>query len=172
MENDDAKVRLEKLERRLDELEDVQAIHRMVVGYSFALDSGDGDAVRCAWDESGIFDRGGGITFEGAETLARQVETAEHARLLEGGLAHFVSAPSIVLDGNSARATCCNLLIERDGEGFRLKRFTINRWDLRKDAGRWIFVRRVNRLIDGAADARMLMRGASEHVPVSVAKVD
>jgi hypothetical protein len=153
---------LASLEARVQILEDTLAIHRMIVGYPAALDSGTGEAVISAWSADGVFDRGGGVEFKGAQVLAAQVETPEHHALLDAGFGHMVGPPTIAIDGNHATATCYMQMLKKDGDVFRVQRFTVNRWELEKSDGRWKFIRRTNRLLDGSIAARDLLRDAAK----------
>ena len=61
------------------------------------------------------------------------------------------------LQGDEAAATGYTMLIARDGNDFRVRRPTANRWDLIRTADGWKIKRRTLRLLDGSPDARALL---------------
>ena len=154
------------LEERIQALEDKHAIHQLIMSYPLAVDSRSMDFVETAWTEDGVFDRGAldpkqhSGAFEGAyglEAILKEVASPQLQAGREGGLCHIMTAPQIEIRGDEAAATGYTLMVVRDGDDFRLRRPTANRWDLVRSGDGWKIKRRTLRLLDGAADARELL---------------
>lgn len=154
------------LEERIQALEDKQAIHQLIMSYPLAVDSRSLDFVKAVWSEDGTFDRGAADpkqhsgSFEGVygvEAILKEVSSPQLQAGREGGLCHVMTAPQIELRGDEAAATGYTMMVVRDGDDFRLRRPTANRWDLVRAGTGWKIMRRTLRLLDGSADARALL---------------
>ncbi|MGD9797969.1 MAG: nuclear transport factor 2 family protein [Acidimicrobiia bacterium] len=149
--------RVERLESRLRAVEDVAEINRLVASYGPAADSCDGEAVRALWAEGGTYELQG--WFYTSDTMAETVTSDLHHRYVAAGSAHVMSAPVITLDGDRAVAVNYSRVFVHEGDRWIVDRAAANRWDLeRTDAG-WRVRRRVNRLLDGSAEARAILAG-------------
>lgn len=154
------------LEERIQALEDKHAIHQLIMSYPLAIDSRSLDFVEAVWSEDGVFDRGAvdpkqhSGSFEGAygvEAILKEVGSPQLQAGREGGLCHIMTAPQIEIRGDEAAATGYTMMVVRDGDEFRVRRPTANRWDLVRACGGWKIKRRTLRLLDGSADARELL---------------
>ena len=159
---------LETLRRTVDELagrlravEDVLAIQQTIARYGPAVDAGDDVEVAALWAEDGRYDAGVG-SWTGRDAIAGMVRGPQHQGFITGGAGHVVSAPHIVVDGDRAVALCHAQLLLRDepADGFRVWRLTANRWELVRTEEGWRVADRVNRQLDGDAEARRLFGDA------------
>jgi len=156
---DDAKLatRLDALERRVAGLEDELAIHRLIVGYGFAVDSGDADATAALFTEDGVYDVDTTLVMEGRAGVAGMVRGERHQALLPN-CAHTIGPAVVALDGDRAVATAYSRIYLRQGEGFALLRVSFNRFELERRDGGWQIVRRTTRLLGHDEAQRILMR--------------
>jgi len=154
------------LEERVQALEDKLAIYQLIMSYPLAVDSRSVDFAASVWTEDGTFDRGAADPkqhsghFEGAygiEAILKEVGGPALQAAREAGLCHIMTAPQIEIRGDEAAATGYTLMVARDGDEFRVRRPTANRWDLVRDGDRWKIKRRTLRLLDGSPQARELL---------------
>lgn len=159
--------RLERLERRVRELEDRLALYQLIATYGPAVDSGTSEVVGSLWTEAGFYDTFP-VVLEGRDEIAAMVLGDRHQSYMANGCAHVQGMPHIAIHGDTAVATLYSQLFLRDDEndGFRLWRVAANRWELVREAGGWRVVGRVNKLLDGSPDGRELLRRGIEDEPV------
>jgi hypothetical protein len=157
------------LEERVQRLEDQLSIYQLIVSYPLAVDSASVDFAASVWLENGVFDRGAADPekhsgeFEGAyglDAILQEVGGAALQTAREAGLAHIMTTPHIEIKGDEAVATGYTLMVARDGEEFRIRRPTANRWDLVRHGHTWKIKRRTLRLMDGSPEGRELLRAA------------
>jgi hypothetical protein len=146
------------LEVRLRALEDREAIRDLIASYGPAVDSGDSDGAAALWHEDGRYDVGGFGVSTGRGAIAALMEGETHQSLIAGGAAHVLSPLRIVLDGGRAIATGYSCVFRWTGHAFEAHRIAANRWALSRGADGWRVDERVNRLLDGHAAARALLR--------------
>lgn len=169
----DTEARLARLERRLRELEDRQAIYQLLSAYGPLVDSGDADATSELWVTDGVYDWGGGpkpadgalVAKEGwagaaysRAEIAEMVRGPGHRSIIDGGAGHVIGLPHVLLSGDTAVATGYARLYRWDGAQFAVARVSANRWELARTAEGWRVVVRTNRVLDGGAEARALLR--------------
>jgi hypothetical protein len=154
--------RLERLERRVAELEDRLAIMQLLAGYGPAVDSGAADAAAAMWTSDGSYDTYPHV-LEGAAAIAGMVVGDLHATLVRRGCAHVTTTPHVALDGDHAVATFYSLLLlhEPQAEGFRVWRASANRCELVREPAGWRITHRANRVLDGGPAGRELLRPAA-----------
>jgi SnoaL-like domain len=150
--------RLDRLERRVGELEDEAAIARLIAGYGPLADSSQGDAVRDMWVEEGGTYELQGYHFTSAE-MAGTVTTDLHRRFVSTGSAHTLGPARIWLDGDAAVAINYSVVFIHDHGRWVAERVAANRWDLTRTAAGWRVRRRVNRLLDGGPEAVAVLAG-------------
>jgi hypothetical protein len=154
----DTAARLDRLERRVGELEDELAISRLVASYGPLADTSQGDAVRDLWIEEGGTYELQGYHFTSAD-MADTVTSDLHRRFVSMGSAHTLGPARIRLDGDTAVAINYSVVfIHHDGH-WVAERVAANRWDLARTADGWRVRRRVNRLLDGGMDALGVLAG-------------
>jgi hypothetical protein len=145
------------LERRVRELEDVIQIYRLMASYGPSVDSDSKTAASGLWTEDGVYDVDV-AAWSGRPEIEGMLAGDAHQGYLRNGCSHQVAMPRVTLDGDKATATTYMSLIERDGEAHTIRRQTANRWDLVRTPEGWRVKVRTNRLLDGRADARELLR--------------
>jgi hypothetical protein len=169
MEQDQKEVasaaRIAELESRLQRLEDIAGIYRLIATYGPSVDSLSIDNATNIWTSDGVYavDTGG---WSGRDEIGGMLNGDRHQSYVRSGCSHQVSAPRVTVDGDRATATCYQSLIERDGETFVIRRQTANVWELvRTDEG-WRVHTRTNELLTGAQEARdLLQRGIADAPP-------
>jgi uncharacterized protein (TIGR02246 family) len=146
------------LEVRLRALEDREAIRDLIASYGPAVDSGDSDRAAALWHENGRYDVGGFGVKTGRDAIAALLEGETHQALIVSGAAHVLSPLRITLDGDRAIATGYSCVFRWTGTAFEAHRISANRWTLKRGHHGWRVEERVNRLLDGDAAARALLR--------------
>jgi len=168
--------RLNRLESRVDELEDLVQIYQLLSLYGPSVDSDSRPEASQLWSEEGEYDvdprgvwatgaaPGAGVTvWQGREQIEAILGGPSHQGRIAQGSAHQVSFPHVSIDGDTAVATCYQTLIMHGESGFRIDRQTANRWELVKTVEGWRVARRTNRLLDGSPEAgELLRRGVAE----------
>lgn len=143
---------------RLQRLEDAEAIRNLIASYGPLADAGESQAVAEIWAEDGEYDIGGFSVARGREAVAGAIDSEVHRGLMAGGCAHVLTPHHIALDGDRATATGYSIVYREQGDSFEAWRVSANRWELARQAdGAWRATRRVNRLLDGDADAREIL---------------
>jgi ketosteroid isomerase-like protein len=155
--------RLAALEARLRTVEDEQAICRLIASFGPAVDRRSAPDTAALWAHDGLYDFGGD-PLRGAEAVGALVDLPTHAAFVEAGCAHVLSSPRVSIDGDAATAVNTSRVYVRRGGHWQVERVSANLWVLRRTAEGWRVVRRVNRLLDGSAPARVLLAGCG-HVP-------
>ena len=165
--------RLDRLERRLRDVEDVLLITKLVIEYGFATDTGNSEVAADIWATDGIFDRGLGLDGgDGGGSIAARLSRPEHLELIRRGIVHFTGVPHVVVDGDSAVATHYQQIIvpnetaepvvvaaHGSSRGYWIHRVTANRWEFARPDGRWIVRRRTLRLLDIDAGRDIIRNG-------------
>jgi ketosteroid isomerase-like protein len=153
------------VESRLRAVEDRIAIQQLVCGYSYAVDGLNADAVGSFYAEDGVYAVADMAPFVGRQRVADITRDANHRALIAGGVAHVSLPPYVVLDGDSAIATCHTMVIRNGETGFYVWRLSASRLQLqRKPEGGWEIKRRDNQLLDGNPAAPALLARLLEGV--------
>jgi hypothetical protein len=134
-----------ELRRRVAELEDERAVTRTMVRYAESLDYGDGEAWADTFTPDGLFDvrKRGEPLFAHSGTEALIAFANKHTSAPAVYHKHFLSVPSIVLDGDRATGrTYFTMLHERDSGPIVL---VFGRYldELVRHEGTWRFSKRV-----------------------------
>lgn len=152
---DDAS-RLDRLEQRLQTLEDELAITRLIASYGPLVDAGDADAVASLWTIDGEYDVEG-WQMRSREDVRQMVLSDGHQHLIHGGCTHFLGPAYVTLRGDEATAVCESLLVRHKEGGFSVRRAGANHFHLRRTDEGWRIVRRTTRALDGGAEGRELL---------------
>jgi hypothetical protein len=170
--------RLAALEAKVHALEDQVALYQLMSAYGPLVDSGDAEATAGLWTEDGVYDWGGGpapapgtpvkegpVFKEGAAgaaysqaAIADMVRGPYHQEIIQGGAGHVIGLPHLKIDGDTAVGTSYSRLYRRDGDNFRTWRVGANRWEFIRTPDGWRVKQRINRVLNGDAEARDLLR--------------
>jgi hypothetical protein len=161
------------LEDRLRAIEDRFEIYNLIASHPPSADTGADYYARAAYEEDGELDLGGDKKAKGNEPIAGILATPAHRDAIAGGLAHFASLPHVALDGDTAVVISYLQILVPDqsappmavpghgtSKGFRVFRVGANRWELVRGPQGWKIKRRMLRSLDGAEEARVILRGA------------
>jgi hypothetical protein len=143
--------------RRLQALEDREAIRNLIASYGPLADSGDAAGVALLWAEDGVYAVDGFAEARGHAAIAALIAGPVHQALMARGCAHLLGAPVIDLDGDRARARCHSVVLAKAGEGWEAVRVAANRWELARTPKGWRVIRRDNALLDGRVAAQALL---------------
>lgn len=170
--------RVEALERRVGALEDELAVHRLIVTYGFAVDTGDADATGELFTADTLYDVDTTLVMEGRDGVRDMVRGPRHQALLPN-CAHTIGPAVVEVDGDRAVATAYSRIYLREDTleglsgarraarparrtgrgGIALWRLSFNRFELVRRDGRWRISRRTTRLL-GHEEAQDLLRRA------------
>jgi SnoaL-like domain len=173
----DTEQRLAALEAKLHALEDQVALYQLMSAYGPLVDSGDAEATAALWTEDGVYDWGGGPSStpnapapgtpvkEGPAgaaysqaAIADMVRGPYHQEIIQTGAGHVIGLPHLKIDGDTAVGTSYSRLYRRDGDNFRTWRVGANRWEFVRTPDGWRVKQRINRVLNGDAEARELLR--------------
>jgi hypothetical protein len=155
----DVTARLAALEDRVSRLEDELAIHRTIVRYGFAVDSGEADATAALFTPGSRFDVDG-RAMVGPAAVRDMVLGEGHQRLLPDA-AHCIGPAVVEVDPDGRRAVAVGYsrIYHRDSDGITLFRLGFNRWELENSPTGWRIDRRSTRMI-GSEEAQSVLRSA------------
>lgn len=160
---EDVGARLAALERRVAALEDELAIHRLIVRYGFAVDSGDADATAALFTDDTVYDVDSTLVMRGRDGVAAMVRGPRHQSLLPN-CAHTIGPAVVQVDGDRAVATAYSRIYLRKGDDLTLWRLSFNCFELERRDGAWQIARRTTRLL-GHAEAQALLARALDQGP-------
>ena len=146
------------LSERLRALEDREAIRNVIAAYGPAVDRGDSAGAAQLFSEDGAYDVGGYGVHKGRDVIEALFEGEVHQGLIMNGAAHFLSPMRIDLNGDAATATGYSAVFVWADGAFKAHRIAANRWEMERIDGAWRVKLRVNRLLDGAEEARALLK--------------
>ncbi|WP_395447805.1 nuclear transport factor 2 family protein [Aminobacter sp. UC22_36] len=152
----DIEARFAALETRIKGLEDQLAIYQLFATYGPSVDSRSGSVTASLWADDGAYDFGG-EPLVGAEKVGSLVNIEPHIHYVADGCAHVLSMPYISVDGDKAVATGYSRVYLNQDDHWRVERASANRWELARTAAGWRVQNRVNRLLNGQAEARDLL---------------
>lgn len=158
--SDDVSQRLAALEHRLRAVEDELAIHRLIVRYGLAVDTGDAERTVAVFSEAGVYDADVRL-MRGRGEVADMVRSARHQNMV-GRCAHQIGPAVVRVDGDHALALGYSRVYLRDGDGIGVYRVSMNRWELERRDGGWLITRRVTRLLGHDEAAGIFADGLDE----------
>src|SRR5258706_2192813 len=134
------------LARRVTRLEDELAIHRLIVRYGLAVDTGDAEGSAAVFTEDGVYDVDVG-RMAGREAVRTMVRGPRHQEMV-GHCAHQIGPAVVVFDGEGrASATGYSRVYLATRAGTHIYRVSMNRWDLVKENGTWLIAHRTTRML-------------------------
>ncbi|HSP96140.1 MAG TPA: nuclear transport factor 2 family protein [Candidatus Dormibacteraeota bacterium] len=157
---DDVSQRLAALERRLQAVEDELAIHRLIVRYGLAVDTGDAPRTAAVFAEDGIYDADVRL-MRGRGEVEDMVRSDRHQEMV-GRCAHQIGPAVVKVDGDRAVALGYSRVYLRGEDGIDVYRVSMNRWELERRGGAWLIARRLTRLLGHDEAAAIFAEGLSE----------
>lgn len=158
--SDDVTQRLAALERRLQVVEDELAIHRLIVRYGLAVDTGDPDRTAAVFAADGIYDADV-RRMRGRDAVADMVRSDRHQGMV-GRCAHQIGPAVVRIDGDRAVALGYSRVYLRGDDGIGIYRVSMNRWELERRDGGWLIVRRLTRLLGHAEATAIFIDGLAD----------
>lgn len=162
--------RLNALEAELRAVRDQLEIYQLTAAYGPAADSGDARATSELWTEDGEYDWGRGKSLpeagmveglgggaKGRAEIAQMVEGPYHQGVINNGAAHTLSLPHVVIQGDTAISTAYVCVFSHDGDAWRAWRVSASHFHWVRRTDGWKLQRRLNRSLNGAAEARALL---------------
>lgn len=163
MQGGEALNALDDIAARLAVLEDKEAIRSLIACYGPLADAGDCAGAAALWTHDGVYEVGGFGVYRGRAAIQVLLESESHQALIAGGSAHVLSAPVIALNGDVALAQTYSVVLRRAGDTWEAHRVAANEWRLlRTSEDGWRVAHRLNRLLDGSAEARELIGGVTQ----------
>jgi ketosteroid isomerase-like protein len=150
--------RLDRLEARIEALEDEREIRDVLTRYGLAVDSGDTVATIALYAPDCAIDIDAAVFMNGKEEARFIVESPAHQEILPD-CAHVMGPFAVTLNGTTAVATGYATVFVRTAGKPGVWRQSFGRWELEKRDGRWAIVRRVSRSV-GRPDAGELFLAA------------
>ncbi len=157
---DDVTRRLAALERRLQAVEDELAIHRLIVRYGLAVDTGDAERTAAVFSADGIYDADVRL-MRGRGDVADMVRSDRHQGMV-GRCAHQIGPAVVRVDGDRATALGYSRVYLRGDDGIDVYRVSMNRWELERIGGSWLITRRVTRILGHEEAAAIFVEGLGE----------
>ncbi|MGX7680299.1 nuclear transport factor 2 family protein [Jatrophihabitans sp. DSM 45814] len=157
------RVQLDRVLERVQALEDQVALGQLAARYGPAADYGDADAVADLWVEDGVYDAPPHGRWAGRSEIADMINGG-HQQGIRAGMAHVLTYPRIVVDGDTARGWnyAMNIRWDAEADQFHVRRLSANEWTFRRVDDTWRVVERVNRNMEGSDEARGTFRGSAE----------
>ena len=144
---------VEALSRRVQALEDELAIHRLIVRYGIAVDTGDAERTAAVFTPEGVYDADVRL-MNGRGAVAEMVLSDRHQHMV-GRCAHQIGPAVVRLDGDRAVALGYSRVYLRSDDDIGIYRVSLNRWELERSHGTWLIARRLTRLL-GHAEAKAI----------------
>lgn len=148
MNIDDLAERLAKVEARLREMEDVEAIRQLLAEYGFNADLGRLEPYLADWTDDCEYEQGAGRSLKGKDQLAAiMAADTPHKRLLEMRSQHMIGNLVIRVTGDTAWAEGYSFVLYRDEDANKIWSCAYNQWDFRREGAAWKIARRRRRAI-------------------------
>jgi uncharacterized protein (TIGR02246 family) len=135
-----------ELGRRVAVLEDELAIHRLIVTYGFAVDTGDAASTASLFTADALYDVDGTLIMKRRSGIADMVRGQRHQSLLPN-CAHTIGPAVVRVDGDRAIATAYSRIYLRKSDRVELWRLSFNRFELERRDGGWQIARRLTRMV-------------------------
>lgn len=154
--------RLAALEKEVQHLRDCEAIRQLLASYGPLADTADTAEGRrkmgALFAENGVYDLGDEWQAAGPDAIGELLNNPDHLALVANGSAHVMGLPYITVTGDTATALSYSRVYRHQGGEFTVWRVSANRWECQRTDGQWQVTRRVNRLLDGNAQAKALLQ--------------
>lgn len=159
MSEQDLKDRLAALEARLQLVEDQLAIHKLIISWGPAVDTGNAAVAASLFTEDAILESDLSFLI-GPKAINAMVLAEGHQALIADGSAHIPAYPIVTVDGDEAKATGYTRVYRHTPEGYEVWRLSANHWEFRRTPEGWRVSRRTNNVIDGGPDANEILARA------------
>ncbi|GBD27535.1 hypothetical protein HRbin30_02886 [bacterium HR30] len=147
----------EKLEERLQTLEDTFALHNLLTEYGFAADRGDAESLLSMFTADAVYELDE-LRIEGRDEIVATIIGQRDNPMMVAS-AHTIGPVVISVQGDRATARgYSRLYVLEDDDRVTLWRLSFNRWDFSRQEGSWRIKRRVTRAL-GREEATSLLRG-------------
>jgi hypothetical protein len=139
------------LSARVADLEDRLEVAQLLARYGPGVDNGAGDKPADLWTEDGLFDVPPMASWTGREEIADMFNGEGHQNLIRNGVAHVLSPPRVVMEGDEATAWNHALHLRWDpvSDRFWIFRTSANKWLFRRTLEGWRIASRETRTLDG-----------------------
>jgi uncharacterized protein (TIGR02246 family) len=159
----DIAAQLAALTRRVQALEDELAIHRLIVRYGLAVDTGNADRAAAVFTADGVYDVDVRL-MRGRSDVADMVRGDHHQRMV-GHCAHQIGPAVVRVDGDRAVALGYSRVYVQSDQGIGVYRVSMNRWELARSGGEWLIARRMTRLLGHAEAVPIFGAGLADVQP-------
>jgi uncharacterized protein (TIGR02246 family) len=151
----DLAAQLAALAARVQVLEDVVAVHRVLVSYGLAVDAGDATATAALYADDCDVDIDGIARFRGRQDIHDMVLGDAHQAIL-GECAHVMGPYAVEVDGDHAVAIGYATVFVRDDGQIKPWRQAYGRFELERRDGGWQITERVSRAVGSPQRADVL----------------
>lgn len=158
----DVAAQLAALTRRVQALEDELAIHRLIVRYGLAVDTGNADRAAAVFTPDAVYDVDVRL-MRGRGEVADMVRGDRHQHMV-GHCAHQIGPAVVRVDGDRAVALGYSRVYLQSEQGIAVYRVSMNRWELTRSGSDWLIARRVTRLL-GHAEALAIFGAGLAAIP-------
>src|SRR5262245_58057526 len=153
----DLAMQVEALTRRVQALEDELAIHRLIVRYGLAVDTGNAERTASVFTPEGVYDADV-RRMQGRGDVEDMVRGERHQRMV-GHCAHQIGPAVVRIDGDRAVALGYSRVYLQSDAGTAIYRVSVNRWQLERRAGAWLIAHRLTRVLGHAEATAVLAEG-------------
>jgi hypothetical protein len=159
---DNIEARLAALEARVVQLEDTEAVRRLICRWGPGCDAWLPEEAASIWTDDGLF-----VTdvshCEGRAEIVASFNNDAHDDMIRSPTAHVHGVPLISVDGDEARAIDYSRLYRHTDDGFKIERVSINEWKFRRTPDGWRTTSREVAAIDGSQTARGILARVYAH---------
>ena len=134
------------LAERVQALDDVLAVHRVLVGYGLAVDAGDPAATAALYADDCDVDIDGTVRFQGRQAVHDMVLGDAHQAIL-GECAHLMGPYTVEVDGDHAVAVGYASVYVREDDQIKPWRQAYGRFELERRDGAWQITKRTSRAV-------------------------
>lgn len=149
--------RLARLEAETRRARDELDLIRLTLSYGPAVDSLSHDPLVDLWTPDATYDVPGLGKWTGHAAIRAMIDGELHRGLVEGGCAHVLTTPRLVIDGDRATGTCYSHLFQKREDGFGIWRVSANRWEYVRTPQGWRIAYRTILPMDGSDEPRALL---------------
>ena len=159
----DVTAQLAALSSRVQALEDELAIHRLIVRYGIAVDSGDAARAAAVFTPDAVYDVD--VRVMRGRAAVMDMVNGDHHQHMVGHCAHQIGPAVVQVDGDRAVALGYSRVYLRSEKGVGVYRVSLNRWELERREPGWLIARRVTRLLGHAEALAIFGTGLVELQP-------